>query len=238
MTEKYALDIEELFKKHKTFLQKSARYPGDRLPDARIKQMYLLEQIQNLHTEGLKILDAGCGYGFVSEYFGKLGHEVIGIDIDPLIPMSKRSIKDWIFRIKRTFSKKKAFCFVQGDAIRIMQNLSEESFDIIIDQCAAHSINPSSLTQKNISEGYVNFYRMALRILKSGGLLIQSTDVIFEEYLNSDTTEFNTESELLTFCASTGFEIVDSSIEEEAPFYKVSDLLGIMTMTARKSTAT
>lgn len=41
--------------------------------------------VDALATRGARILDAGCGAGRVADYLRRCGHDVIGVDVDPLL---------------------------------------------------------------------------------------------------------------------------------------------------------
>jgi SAM-dependent methyltransferase len=196
--------------------------------------MYLLDRLQEVKKENLVILEVGCGYGFMAEYLARLGNNVIGIDTDPVIPMSKKSLKDWRFKLIRLISPRKHFCFIHGNALELMDNWEDNSVDIVIDQCAVHSFNPLINSSYNISNGFVTFYSKAFRILKSEGMLIQATDVILNTSSVEMGSEFATELDLINLCIKFGFTVVDSSLMENAPFFEASNGLGIMTMTVRK----
>lgn len=49
----------------------------------RIKLPWIINRLQSLSSNSLKVLDVGCGGGFLSNELAKFGHNVTGVDISP-----------------------------------------------------------------------------------------------------------------------------------------------------------
>lgn len=78
-----------------------------------------IEQLMG-NVEGRRILDAGCGEGYLSRYYAQKGAEVIAVDFSSeLIEIGKR------------YSKELPITFLIGDLCSL-ETLHDEDFDIIL----------------------------------------------------------------------------------------------------------
>jgi len=98
-----------------------------------------------------KILDVGCGGGFLSNPLSELGHDVIGLDI------SNESLD-----IAKKFDKSKRVKYITADARKIP--LPDNSFDVIISMDFLEHVKEVQAVVDEIS-----------RLLKPGGLFFFHT---------------------------------------------------------------
>jgi 2-polyprenyl-6-hydroxyphenyl methylase/3-demethylubiquinone-9 3-methyltransferase len=107
--------------------------------------------ISSFFRSPVKLLDMGCGAGFLSHDMGKLGHDVTGIDL------SVQSLE-----VARQLDTTKKIHYLQSDVTKTP--FPDKSFDVI---CAMdlleHLENPAALIQE------------ASRLLKAGGLFFFHT---------------------------------------------------------------
>lgn len=116
-----------------------------------IRNPWILETIENVLGPSKRILDIGCGGGFLTNVLAQAGHQVTGIDI------SQNSLK-----IAQMRDRTKKACFMQADALNLP--FSEESFDVV---CAMDLLEHVKQPFEVISE--------AARVLKKGGLFFFHT---------------------------------------------------------------
>jgi 2-polyprenyl-3-methyl-5-hydroxy-6-metoxy-1,4-benzoquinol methylase/glycosyltransferase involved in cell wall biosynthesis len=96
---------------------------------------------------GSRILDVGCGSGWLSEYFARLGYEVKGIDISPdLIEMSRERIKRVPYDVDHETSIRCSFAVhdVESDPLA-------EKFDAIICYDSLHHFEDENAVMRNLS---------------------------------------------------------------------------------------
>lgn len=104
--------------------------------------------------KGEKILDAGCGAGFMSRIYAQQGAEVIGCDrAGEMLNQAKREEEKTKLGIK----------FVQGDITELP--FENEKFDAV--SCVAVLIHDSP-------QECQNFFNESFRVLKPGGRIIVS----------------------------------------------------------------
>jgi SAM-dependent methyltransferase len=83
---------------------------------------------------GARILDAGCGSGWLSEYFARLGYEVTGIDLNPeLIRLSQERLSNLAYPVDDETPLRSRF---QAHDIELAP--LDETFDAIICYDAMH----------------------------------------------------------------------------------------------------
>lgn len=99
-----------------------------------------------------KLLELGCGAGYLSIDFAKAGYSVTGIDISP-------TAIEWA--IENAANANVLVRFLQGDVLGLA-NIADESFDIALDGRCFHCIIGSDRQQ---------FLQSVYRILKAGGTL-------------------------------------------------------------------
>jgi cyclopropane fatty-acyl-phospholipid synthase-like methyltransferase len=122
----------------------------------KFSEIYNLEDVKLLSLvtkSGAKILDVGCGQGrYLKPLWGK--HDVYGIDA------SEVQVKQLSSEGYRVFSKS------QVDEL-------PEDFDYIIMSHIIEHIAPKEL---------IDFFDCYLRLLKSGGLLLIATPLLYDEF--------------------------------------------------------
>ena len=101
----------------------------------------------------LKILDVGCGAGFFEIIFGKLGHDVTGIDLtEEMVAKANEMIRIY----DMDASKVKALV---GDAEKL--DFADEEFDVVISRNLTWTLPHP-----------VDAYTQWHRVLKNGGVLL------------------------------------------------------------------
>ncbi len=152
----------------------------------------LIGQIESL--EGfLKILDVGCGEGYVSRYISSISHDVIGIDNSPeFVKSAKKYSKD-------------SENYLVGD----VQNLpfSKDSFDVVIANMLLMELQTPN---KAISE--------VSRILKPKGKFIFQILHPSRGLMNNDKSDYFTNSKQVKKYLVDGLESPFKSIRYHHPF--------------------
>lgn len=107
-----------------------------------------------------KVLDVGCGHGFVHPGLVAAGHEVTGVEI-----------ADKVLAIARRDNPAVHYCAYDGNTLPF----SDGSFDVVIAMCVVHHVPVPK---------WAAFVRELYRVVRAGGLI-----VIFEHNpLNPVTT--------------------------------------------------
>ena len=120
--------------------------------ESKIKNPWVAQIIrQELGDGPQKILDIGCGAGFLSNYLGEQGNEVFGLD------MSKESLE---IAKKHDFTRKVNYQY--GDAYSLP--FADQTFDVV---CAMDFLEHVEEPQRVIEE--------ASRVLKPGGVFFFHT---------------------------------------------------------------
>ena len=117
-----------------------------------VRQKYILKLVEEFsHSNKDKILDVGCGPGFLSIDLAKSGHTVVGVDTsEKMISISK----------KQAFNSGVTGCdFYIGDAEKT--NFKDASFDCVVASGVIEYMNKDDIMLKEMN-----------RILKPNGHLI------------------------------------------------------------------
>ena len=148
-------DIKALAKKY--FEENAVRYTEDfyfQIKDHPkwIRHKSILELVEKFVPEkGSKVLDIGCGPGFLAIDLGRKGYVGIGMDIsDKMLSIAKKQVSE---------SDIRGWNFLLGDAERT--NLEDASFDCVIASGVIEYMTEDSKMLKEIN-----------RLLKPGGCLI------------------------------------------------------------------
>jgi 2-polyprenyl-3-methyl-5-hydroxy-6-metoxy-1,4-benzoquinol methylase len=96
---------------------------------------------------GSRILDVGCGSGWLSEYFARLGYEVTGIDISPmLIEMARERLQSVPYGVDRETPLRHRFLVHD-----IEREPLDETFDAIICYDALHHFEDERAVLRHLS---------------------------------------------------------------------------------------
>jgi len=96
---------------------------------------------------GRSILDVGCGSGWLSEYFARLGYEVKGIDISPtLIEMSRRRVASVPYDVDHETTLRCTFAIHD-----IETGPLDEKFDAVICYDSLHHFEDERAVMRNIA---------------------------------------------------------------------------------------
>lgn len=164
---------------------------------------------------GAKILDVGCGSGWLSEYFARLGYEVQGIDISPdLIAMSRDRTARVPFGVDHETPLRCDFAVHD-----IELGPLDEKFDAIICYDSLHHFSDERSVMRNLAA-----------MLNAGGLLFilegqkPVNDSIPAEELRDVMREFGTlespfsSDYLRTLISDNGFAIVGDYVSVNGLF--------------------
>lgn len=120
--------------------------------EARFRNEWINQEItRQLGPSPAKIIDIGCGGGFLSNYLTLKGHEVVGVDI------SKESLK-----VAARFDTTGKASYISADALDLP--FSKSSFDVA---CALDILEHVQPAEKLIAE--------ASRVLRPGGIFFFHT---------------------------------------------------------------
>ncbi|MEM2108220.1 MAG: class I SAM-dependent methyltransferase [Candidatus Bathyarchaeia archaeon] len=131
-----------------------------------VKRIQIFSNIFSRLGNGLKVLDVGAGDGVISEPIGKMGNEVISIELPMIAVIAHRCGVSTV---------------VAGDAEHLA--FISKSFDVVIaSEVLEHLWNPQ------------NFFDEADRVLKAGGYLIIETpegkgSLLYDDHKNYFTVE-------------------------------------------------
>src|SRR6266446_3036793 len=96
---------------------------------------------------GSRILDVGCGSGWLSEYFARLGYQVKGIDISPtLIEMSRRRVASVPYDIDHETTLRCSFAIHDIETVPL-----DEKFDAVICYDSLHHFENERAVMRNIA---------------------------------------------------------------------------------------
>jgi 2-polyprenyl-3-methyl-5-hydroxy-6-metoxy-1,4-benzoquinol methylase/glycosyltransferase involved in cell wall biosynthesis len=96
---------------------------------------------------GSRILDVGCGSGWLSEYFARLGYDVKGIDISPdLIEMSHERVRRVPYDVDHETTMRCSFAVHDVESGPLL-----EKFDAIICYDSLHHFEDENAVMKNLS---------------------------------------------------------------------------------------
>jgi 2-polyprenyl-3-methyl-5-hydroxy-6-metoxy-1,4-benzoquinol methylase/glycosyltransferase involved in cell wall biosynthesis len=96
---------------------------------------------------GSRILDVGCGSGWMSEYFARLGYEVTGIDISPdLIEMSQDRVARIPFDVDHETILRCTFAVQDIEAAAL-----PETFDAVLCYDSLHHFEDENAVMRHIS---------------------------------------------------------------------------------------
>src|SRR4051812_32132541 len=120
--------------------------------ESRLRNPWVAQEIE--HTFGdarCRVLDIGCGGGFLSNYLGQLGHEVTGLDVslDAL-------------RVASAHDHSGAVHYMRGEALELP--FADSSFDVV---CAMDFLEHVEDPERAIAE--------AARVLKPSGMFFFHT---------------------------------------------------------------
>lgn len=119
--------------------------------ESRVKSEWILDQLKRHHLLGAKILDVGCGAGFLSNKLAVHGHQVFGVDL------SATSLQ-----VAKKYDSTRSVVYQMADAYHLP--FANSSFDMVT---ALDFLEHVEEPQKAIQE--------FSRVLKPGGLFIFHT---------------------------------------------------------------
>jgi len=129
-----------------------------------------LNMLNNLSNTGT-VLDVGCGVGRISLFLAEKGYKVIGVDVSESLIIKAREL-----------SKKKDLDinFIITDGIELP--FDDETYDVIIGFKFLCYIPTSQLRHEYLKNLY--------RILKPGGILLLTQNIVPEEYIDEARDEY------------------------------------------------
>ncbi|MDD5679704.1 MAG: class I SAM-dependent methyltransferase [Candidatus Omnitrophica bacterium] len=172
---------------------------------------------------GKRVLDAGCSFGYGSDYLSKRADEVVGLDND----------RKTIIRATNTYRQKNVR-FVLSNATGI--DFPDSYFDVA---CLFELIHQVAEYQKLLEEIH--------RVLKNGGILLVSTRRKDKEEPKGDPSHIKvfTAEELKALLGKTGFSGVETygitrpegvyELERELAAVRKSGLAGIKKLIPRRA---
>jgi len=186
---------------------KPARYKGEGMDEDTHRHLCDFANLAVILAlpAGAKILDVGCGSGWLSEYFARLGYQVKGIDISPdLIAMSRDRVARVPFGVDHETPLRCDFAVHDIELASL-----DEKFDAVICYDSLHHFADERTVMRNLAA-----------MLNTGGLLFivegqkPDDDTTPAEELRDVMREFGTlespfsNDYLRTLISENGFAIV------------------------------
>jgi 2-polyprenyl-3-methyl-5-hydroxy-6-metoxy-1,4-benzoquinol methylase len=96
---------------------------------------------------GARLLDVGCGSGWLSEYFARLGYEVTGIDISPaLVEMARERLRNLPYGVDQETPLRHRFLVHDVESAPL-----DETFDAVICYDALHHFEDERAVLRNLA---------------------------------------------------------------------------------------
>ena len=183
-----------------------------------LKWVTVLEEFKAIGKNNLNVIDLGTSTGVVPHIIASWGNNVTGIDLN--------GIDHWC--------PKGLVKMVLGDALYELRQMEEESVDVITDLCAVHEFNTNSNDEfENI--GWKEVSEQAYRVLKTGGMLLISTDVTLSPSVRNPGGFISPKS-LIKIIQKSGLKLTSSYKKkyEKNPYYQSDVDLYIATLSFKK----
>jgi 2-polyprenyl-6-hydroxyphenyl methylase / 3-demethylubiquinone-9 3-methyltransferase len=166
----------------------------------RTKIPWILERIGRLRPPGIKLLDVGCGGGFLTNELARHGFQVTGVDLSP------ESLK-----VATLYDRTASVCYLEADAYKLP--FPDESFDIITNMdFLEHVEHPEiviSECSRVLKENGLFFFHTFNRNMLAKFVIIKLVDWFIKNTpKNMHVFDFFiTPQELEAFCSRAGLKV-------------------------------
>lgn len=145
------MDFNQIKQTYREGIEKTISFSGKGLDFfTRVKADYLREIIADEapKVQKLRILDVGCGHGYIHSSLCRFGYDVVGVDV-----------AEGVVELAARYNPTVSYQVYDGATLPF----EEASFDVVTTICVMHHVTP---------EQWPYFLREIKRVLRPGGIIV------------------------------------------------------------------